>query len=235
MKLFFYLFLLLGLTALAQFPDVKNVDEHGKYVSHEKIGIGTSAEELELKLMDTLQLRKGADDTLKLGKVTIKTQEKQLLIPVTLNMSEGIVEYALVTELGKTHESVLSTLASPSDIQVAMLLLGAQPNDRVQLSIEWQIDGEKYQLELSDGITQGISQGSESKLRLTRDAWVFLGSRFDAKGFAADREGSIISLIDDRSAIFSHKASALLHDQPCHARPEVLPAKETLLKLIVQL
>ena len=35
-----------------------------------------------------------------------------------------MLEYLIVAETGKTHESLLSTKIAPYDIQVAMLLLG---------------------------------------------------------------------------------------------------------------
>ena len=42
-------------------------------------------------------------------------------------MTDGMLEYLIVTEMGKTHESLLSTKIEPYDIQVAMLLLGIEP------------------------------------------------------------------------------------------------------------
>ena len=49
------------------------------------------------------------DGRIRLEKLTVDPKAGSLTIPCKVNMSKGIVEYALVTEYGKCHESILKT------------------------------------------------------------------------------------------------------------------------------
>src|SRR5687767_4678849 len=46
---------------------------------------------------------------LQIGSVTLDTKLKSLTFPAAINMTTGMVEYALVTVTGKVHESLLRT------------------------------------------------------------------------------------------------------------------------------
>ena len=59
--------------------------------------------------------------------IRIDKEKKTVTFPAEINMQSGMVEYLMVTDKGKTHESLLSTKIEPYDIQVAMLLLGIKP------------------------------------------------------------------------------------------------------------
>src|SRR5690348_6643645 len=61
-----------------------------------------------------------------LGAVRMDKARKTVQFPATVNMTNGLVEYFVVTGTGKLHESVLKTETEPSQIHVAMLFLGAQ-------------------------------------------------------------------------------------------------------------
>ena len=59
--------------------------------------------------------------------IQIDKENRTVTFPAAINMDGGMLEYLIVTEMGKTHESLLSTKIQPYDIQVAMLLLGIKP------------------------------------------------------------------------------------------------------------
>ena len=63
----------------------------------------------------------------RVGDVTVDAKLDAVVFPAKVNQLVGLIEYALVTENGKIHESFLSTKVSPSDIHGALLLLGAKP------------------------------------------------------------------------------------------------------------
>src|SRR5437773_2194818 len=63
-----------------------------------------------------------------LGGVEFNSASREIRIPCTVNMNEGVIEYALVTETGKTHESLLKTKAKPFDLNVALLLCHYEPH-----------------------------------------------------------------------------------------------------------
>ncbi|MEC8973770.1 MAG: YdjY domain-containing protein, partial [Verrucomicrobiota bacterium] len=63
----------------------------------------------------------------RVGDVTVDGKLGVVAFPAKVNQLVGLIEYALVTETGKVHESFLSTRVRPSDIHAALLLLGAKP------------------------------------------------------------------------------------------------------------
>src|SRR5690606_4684352 len=58
----------------------------------------------------------------KFGEITINVPKKEVSFPVSVNQTEGNLEYVLVNENGKTHESLLATPVKSMDLQVALLL-----------------------------------------------------------------------------------------------------------------
>ena len=63
-----------------------------------------------------------------LGDMTFSSATHEIRIPAVVNMSEGILEYALVHENGKTHESLLKTPVKPTELNVALLLCNYEPH-----------------------------------------------------------------------------------------------------------
>ena len=60
------------------------------------------------------------------GTVRLEKAKREIVMPVSINLNEGPMEYLVVTGQGKTHESLLVTSAEPFHIQVAMLLLNCK-------------------------------------------------------------------------------------------------------------
>ena len=71
-------------------------------------------------------IREEAPACERIGLVRLEQKTMTLTFPGALNMNQGLLEYLIVTPLGSTHESLLVTEAPPTDIQFAMLLLGAK-------------------------------------------------------------------------------------------------------------
>ncbi len=146
---------------------------------------------------------------LRFGEVEIDRSTRTIHFPAKINAVEGAIEYALVTSKGKTHESLLVTDALPSDIHLACLLLGSggagKPCGQVKIEVSWETNGPAKRLPLEDLIAfakdhpQGGQGGS-----LAPGPWTYSGSKIDAAGFVASREGSIISLIHDDTALVNN-------------------------------
>ena len=87
-----------------------------------------------------------------IGAVTLDTRQKALTFPAVVNMTTGLVEYAVVTTGGKVHESLLRTDAEPFHIHTAMLLLGAKVSTNMDTAAFFdskkQIPGSKMRIEV---------------------------------------------------------------------------------------
>ncbi|MBC8242812.1 MAG: hypothetical protein H8E20_00330 [Verrucomicrobia bacterium] len=145
----------------------------------------------------------------RVGDVTVDANLGVAAFPAKVNQIVGLIEYALVTETGKVHESFLSTKARPSDIHAAMLLLHVKPPGGVRVEVGWKVDGAWVRKPISDCIGQyPLEAASERDDKVTdksfdlksRD-WKWTGARLRAGTLTADVSGSILSLQPDMDAL----------------------------------
>lgn len=168
------------------------------------------------------------DGSLQIGKVRLDPRQRTVSFPALVNMNEGIIEYLLVSTLGKTHESLFRTEAEPFHLQTAMLLLGAKGagkaaltnapaggqlsaeqiraasavpllGERVNIAVGWSHGGKTNQCALEDFVLNGKGQ-----VPMSRGPFVFSGSQVFQGLFLAQQEGSIIAVITDPAAVFNN-------------------------------
>lgn len=167
------------------------------------------------------------------GEVRFDRELRTIQFPAAVNLLEGNIEYVVVHTTGKTHESLLRTGVQPLHVQLAFLLLGAKGTGTNQLSADPFVDlpGEKVQVELSwvaAGKTNRASaeefvQNRRSASPASRGAWVYTGSRLREDGFAAQLDGSIISLITDPDALVNNPRRGREDDDNWIVRTNGLP------------
>lgn len=170
-------------------------------------------------LLDALKLENLGNGKYRVGAVTLDKKARTVSFRAKVNMTAGLVEYALVTEKGKTHESVFTTAARPMDIHLACVLLGmkqaggkdwpaehaAIPAHRgVEILVTWPTNGPPKRLPLSAFVKKKNTDGSGGRDRPLKDGvWFYSGSHFYGGAFAAEAEGSVISIIGDGSALLN--------------------------------
>ena len=66
----------------------------------------------------------------KLGTMEFDQKTREIRVPCKVNMREGLLEYVLVHETGKVHESLFSTAVKPFELNVVMLLLNWKKSDK---------------------------------------------------------------------------------------------------------
>ncbi|MBM3876070.1 MAG: hypothetical protein FJ386_05035 [Verrucomicrobia bacterium] len=172
-------------------------------------------------------VREIAPGVFQIGKVRLEKAARTVSFPATLNMTNGPLEYLLVTPIGKTHESLLKTDVEPHHIHVAMLLLGAKgaqakatnapsggpataaslaplrdkpmPGEAVSIEIAWKSGAKNHQRRIEE-----LVLNTRAKAAMTRGDFVFNGSLIWQGAFVAQQEGSIIAAITDPGAIFNN-------------------------------
>lgn len=180
-----------------------------------------------------------------IGKVRLNQKKRTITIPASVNMSQGTVEYFLVHKTGKTHESVLRTEAEPYHVHLAMLLIGAHgkgtnefpadanhppPGDPIKVEVIGKA-GEKVVQERAEGLVWD----NAAKRAMKELEWVYTGSMIDADGFAAQRNGSIISLIDDPEALINNPLPLRKDDDNWKASEGHVPAVGSPVEVIITL
>ncbi len=169
----------------------------------------------ELKNAAQGYIRESGPDELQIGSVRLNKRKRTISFPAKVAEKERPLEYALVHESGKTHEALLSTAAAIQDVHVAALLLNANGQAPV-IEVTWRKHGGEAKVPLHEMI--GMKDGALDAV------WRYNGSVFIHGGFAASREGSLVALMNDPSALVNHPAAgALMKDDVFFAQTAKLP------------
>lgn len=187
------------------------------------------------------------------GEVTFDKAKKTVVFPAAINMKNGVLEYLLVTEQGKAHESLLTTKIDPFDVHVAMLLLGAKPPAKSpplppssQISADYLEKAEKLEgrpVEITATWKEGekvrTARGEDLLLKKDKPVrpgpWIYNGSILTKSGFLAQEEGSLIALVTDPTALINNPRPGHTDDLIWSARTAQIPAVGTPVALTLKL
>ena len=215
----------------------------------------SSSAQADATAIPTDGLVKKSETEFELRGIDIRSDRREVRLPCLVNMTDGIIEYALVHHLGKTHESILSTTVSPADIQVALLLcrfepgtMGILPPDlpdgeqrfkpvapktpnahQVAATIEWTLNGKTERASLASWILNKRTGKPPSDLPF----WIFNGSVIDDRGFVAEIDGSILSVWVDPEAMLNSPAQGNLDDERWLCLTSAIPPEGTSVTLIL--
>lgn len=201
-------------------------------------------ERIEPEIRNTIE--KIAAGVYQVGKITVDGNRREIRFGGQVNMAHGLIEVAISTPYGKTHEALLTSEIRPRDLHLACLLLGLQegsnpawyippepeyrspdmaepPGSPVDIFVSWETEN------------GGIEQRLESLLIDVRteepwpqSPWVFIGSYVDEQGrYMADGIGSIVTNYHDHSAVIDVALEKGRLDDYTFAYPEKMPPAGT--------
>ena len=161
-------------------------------------------------------IEKMGNGEFRLGEIVVNKVERAITFPAQVNMDRGMLEYLIVHNKGKTHESLLRTLIDPYNLQIAFMLLGFEGTDQ-RLAMQGDPSlpkGERIQISITaaDGakaVTIPAEQwlinkiGDEMNDVKTMN-WVFSGSYVDSGRFMAGETGSIAAIWHDPVAMIDN-------------------------------
>lgn len=159
------------------------------------------------------------------------------------------LEFFCVTAGGPEHESVLRTRARPSDIHLALLMIGMKPGEPthfdqatsqwvppsgqpVRISVEIPRDQQMQQLPAT-----ALMRHVQSHEPMPNRTWVFDGSRVGDDGvYAADVTGYVVSIVNfDYTMIdIPDLASSSNETLQWELNPDLLPVRGTPVTMILQ-
>ncbi len=187
----------------------------------------------------------------KLGTMEFDQKTREIRVPCKVNMREGLLEYVLVHETGKVHESLFSTAVKPFELNVVMLLLNWKKSDKffdfsdperggvpvkgaanppsshVEVWVEWK-NGEKVEnFRLENWLHQ-----IEKRAKITEEPFIYTSSPIMPGGaFLAEQTGSILGLYVDPGCLINNPREGNEEDDIWVNDPAV-PAKGTPVTLI---
>lgn len=188
------------------------------------------------------QVKKIGENRYRIGQVEFDARTREISIPAVVNMREGgPIEYILVHENGKVHESVLITSASPLDIQIAMKLLkykaghgdvfnrllppeliekeGGKKDERGQtVYFSYEADGAEKPIPAYELVVDG-----EDADAMDPGGWIYTGSVIENGNFMAEAEGSILAIYLDHLSLFNMTREGADLDDRWGARSSAIP------------
>lgn len=200
------------------------------------------------------EAKKDVEVANQIGGVRIDEAKRAIVVPCKIELSSGVLEYALVHTKGKLHESLLSTEVQPQDIHVAMLLLGARQTptstsappgqitadylanapklegDEVQITARWTDQAGTEQSRPLEDLILDLAKSQT----MAHGPWIYNGSLLSSGKFLAQQDGSIIATISDPSALANNPRPGRDKDDAWAANTEVLPPAGTPVELEIQ-
>lgn len=182
-------------------------------------------------LNETPALKYVSPGVFEIGKCTIIKDENRVEFPASVNMKEGLLEYLLVGNTGKLHESLLRTDIEPYALQVALLLSGLEGSlkhlsaqgenrtpegDPVEIMVSWSEEGKAKKARIETMVLDG-------KNAVDQIPWVFTGSIIRNGAFAAQVEKSIIAIYHDPVAMIDHRLASGASDERWFANSKAVP------------
>ena len=183
---------------------------------------------------------------IRIGKVIFDQKSREIRFPAKVNMSEGLLEFLIVHENGKVHESLLNTDISPTHLNLAFTLLRYPasrelyplPNEtgglsgqfpdvpadikagaRVAIDVEWTDNGKTRRLPINDWIQHAVKTTA-----MPPGPWVYGGSEFYDGKFAPETTGDIAAIFVSQSALINYPGQDNRDDTVWVAFPKRVPA-----------
>ena len=235
-------------------PDQGTISPSGKFSPAPPVTTNEmpprTAEEAQAALKQALKITQTGSNTFQVGRVEFDNNKRTVTVPARVSTRSQIVEYALVTEAGKAYESIFKTEASPVDLHLAFLLLGMSQNqlsgnlrtpmrvsdtNSVTIDVSWETNAQTLNFDLSELVTLAEKGPEAAGRKMNLEKWFYNGSVFDRWGFAAQREGSIVSLIRDPAALMNNPGGDRDSDNLHLPNQKLLPAENYPVRIVMHL
>lgn len=194
-------------------------------------------------------------ETMRIGEITFRPASREIRVPTRVNMTEGLLEFALVDVHGKVHESLLVTEANATHLNVAFKLLRYQPSEelfreldedgsvserfpevpaatraaaRVRLNVEWKVGQETKSAALHEWIAHAITERP-----MPDEPWVYGGSYVLDGRFAAESSGELVATFVSRNALINYAGKDNENDEAWIPAPGRVPPEGTLVTLVI--
>jgi len=186
------------------------------------------------------EIKKEGDGVYRFGKVLIDRKAKTISLPAVSNQVNGLIEYGVVHESGKIHESLFRTPVRPQIIHTSLLLLKFKPakgffenlwaekprkidysSHRVSITVSWELNGTAQELKIEQ-----LALNQKNNQPMSSDSLVFTGSKFIEGTFMAESSGSILAVYADEDSILNSTDHDSNNDDVWYANKSKMPPLE---------
>jgi len=184
----------------------------------------------------------------RIGEIIVDQAAAEFTLPGTVLHLSGPLEYLAVARDGlKEYESLLELAASPTEFNLACILIGLDDKNSVKpryqfderkaegqavsISIAWQKDGKTISISGANAMSVGDDVFAD-------DSWVYIGSMTseDGQQFMANMTGTLIGFVHDPYSVIDHRNGAAIGSYGLLTANEgVLPPEGSTVSLTVSL
>jgi len=205
--------------------------------------------------LSTPPVEKLVDGTLRIGEITADPKTREIRIHTKVNLDDELLEFVLVHQDGKIHESLLTTTASPLHLNLAFKLLrytaspelyviqhepGVSSGEfpvvpeetkaaaRIKIEVEWR-DGERIRkVPVNDWIQHSV-KGSA----MPPGPWVYGGSSVYQGTYLPESSGDMIAIFLSNSSIINYPGNDNHDDTVWWPYPKRVPEPGTDVTLLI--
>lgn len=150
----------------------------------------------------------------RIGKVTVDTIKREILVPGRVNMNEGVIEFIASVKGGfKLYESLMELDVNAYEFNLALILIGMDQKkgkasirhfdpkppkgDPVEIWVEWK-EGGKNKVIRAEDMVFDINR----KISMPHTHWIYTGSTILEDGtYMAQMDGVLIGYVHDPASI----------------------------------
>ena len=175
------------------------------------------------------QIKEVSEGVYAIGTITIRATDHEIHFPAELNMETGVIEYALVHEKGKVHESLLGAKVSPMDVNVALLLAKPKSDGAVNVRVFIRLSDDAPEMPIEKWIRK-----SDADAVMSSGPWIYQGSRIEEGVFVAERDGSMISIIKDADSLVGNPREGSENDDIWEVMKSEVPKIGTPVDVVIR-
>jgi hypothetical protein len=170
----------------------------------------------------------------RIADVEFDQKTREVRFPAKVNMKTGLLEFLLVHQNGKIHESLLVTDTSALNINLALKLLRYQPSRefyyipsdrgglspdfyrepeevrtaaRIRIDVEWEDGGRLRRIPAHEWVMHDVRGGA-----MPAGPWVYGGSAFHNGKFVPETTGSYIAIFLSNDALINYPGEDNMDD-----------------------
>jgi hypothetical protein len=181
--------------------------------------------------------------------VRLDKKNRRVSFDAAVNQRAGLIEYLLVNDKGKVHESLLATKLAPHDIHLALLLVGLNEDKKsnldepippsaidsaylreapklkgtpVHITLAWTQDGKRQEAPAENWIFN-----LHTNRLMSPGPWTYNGSLVMDGQFLADQDLSIVAVITDPTALANNPREGYDDDLIWQIQEKAVPPMDT--------
>jgi len=162
----------------------------------------------------------------RIGDVEFDRKTREIRFPAKVNMKSGLLEFLIVHQNGKVHESLLATESSAIHINLAFTLLRYMPSkelyyklsktgglsdqlyeetdevkaaSRFRIDLEWIDNGKQRRVSANEWVMHDVKADA-----MPQKPWVFGGSSFHNGKFVPEMTGSYVAIFVTNDAFANY-------------------------------